>query len=1174
VTPQPTPTPAPAPQPVNKNTWAAKISATAAETAPVTPAAVEPAAKFPWANMTTADTTSTVSTVPTVSPLTTEEDKSANLSDQPNPSASKTDITETVTSEVRSEAKSQPTNENIPATETRKIDQETVEETEADVEPSVKLIDTVDKNVDKEESLEEDNDNKSNSTVITGPDSNGNFEADDNNFNNNSDTTCNHGLKEDKVDKPPLLNGDLETGEEVTSTGEVLPYKDDQWSPLNMEGKKQYDRDFLISLQANPLSLQKPETLPSNMDVILNSPNPDTMRNITSAPNLNNMFERQPFVRASHSHKGTPRNHSRRKESRQGAGMVITLPSQEVKLNEAENAWKPSKKDSTSVDDVESLTKKIRAILNKLCPQKFDTLVARFNDLVIDTEEKLVKAMELVFEKALDEPVFSVAYARMCQYLQNQKVQNQAGEYQDFRRLLLKRCQEEFQKDYMDDLDRKQYIENLDKAESEEDKKNVTMEFEAQEMKLRRRSLGNIRFIGELYKIKMLNGKIMHECILKLLCQTDEESLECLCRLVTTIGQLLEQETKTKQDQGNKTYNFEDYFNKMQGLVGEKKISARVRFLMQDVIDLRKANWIKRREDAGPKTIDQIHKEAQKEEMKQKLANMTEPPPSRKSEDRSSQRRSMIGRRENRQEDWNNIPTRAAKVSEKPDITKLNFSRVDPNAMSFGPGKSSWTRGSFSSSKKTSMQEPLLKVGNKFAGLLDDEGEAAMMPQVYHGRASEPAISKNRDRGYRGGGRSRDSSLRSRDGSYSGPNSREGSYSGRASREAGAGAHIETRDVIAEGSNNILRGDKFIDREKLEKKTKNLLDEYLNNLDLVEAFTCVTELFHVTTIHLLVEIVFNNVVERKEKDRVNAGRLFSHLLKNESLPRIEFLNGVEAVLEFAEDLLIDIPQFWEYFGVMIATILIENVLDIKFIQESSSILKSQNLDGAYNTAILHQMSRMNPKATAETLHKSGLKLSDLNINGSDDKLAFLAKPLENGVEEVVGDELDEAIAKKDVNSIFNFVDNKYPTLTKPIVRGLTQKVMMACIDGQEGCYVLNGERLRNFGVIVLKKYTDGVDERDRISKELDALFSFQSLVSKLEHPNKLLHNVFDVVYDCDLISEDAFLEWEENTDPEEQDGKGVALKSCTQFFQWLKTAEPEDDEEEKQKVTFQVGESS
>ena len=37
---------------------------------------------------------------------------------------------------------------------------------------------------------------------------------------------------------------------------------------------------------------------------------------------------------------------------------------------------------------------------------QFDILVAQFNELPIDTETKLTRAMELVFEKALDEPVF------------------------------------------------------------------------------------------------------------------------------------------------------------------------------------------------------------------------------------------------------------------------------------------------------------------------------------------------------------------------------------------------------------------------------------------------------------------------------------------------------------------------------------------------------------------------------------------------------------------------------------------------------------------------------------------------------------------------------------------------------------------------------------------------
>ena len=113
---------------------------------------------------------------------------------------------------------------------------------------------------------------------------------------------------------------------------------------------------------------------------------------------------------------------------------VIKLPNrEEVKLNEAKNAWKPSpekKSKEASMDDVELLCKRIRSILNKLCAQNFDTLVAQFNEFVTDTEEKQTKAMHMVFEKAIDEPGFSVAYARMCPHLSNPI---------NFRTLLLKR---------------------------------------------------------------------------------------------------------------------------------------------------------------------------------------------------------------------------------------------------------------------------------------------------------------------------------------------------------------------------------------------------------------------------------------------------------------------------------------------------------------------------------------------------------------------------------------------------------------------------------------------------------------------------------------------------------------------------------------------------------------
>ena len=41
--------------------------------------------------------------------------------------------------------------------------------------------------------------------------------------------------------------------------------------------------------------------------------------------------------------------------------------------------------------------------------------------------------------------------------------------------------------------------------------------------------------------------------------------------------------------------------------------------MLQDVQDLRKMNWVPRRQDNNPKTIDQIHKEAADEAKKTQL---------------------------------------------------------------------------------------------------------------------------------------------------------------------------------------------------------------------------------------------------------------------------------------------------------------------------------------------------------------------------------------------------------------------------------------------------------------------------------------------------------------------------------------------------------------------------
>ncbi len=64
------------------------------------------------------------------------------------------------------------------------------------------------------------------------------------------------------------------------------------------------------------------------------------------------------------------------------------------------------------------MVKKTRGILNKLTPENFEKLVQKFLQLNLeDNDDRIGAVINVVFEKAIDEPSFSTAYARMvCPY--------------------------------------------------------------------------------------------------------------------------------------------------------------------------------------------------------------------------------------------------------------------------------------------------------------------------------------------------------------------------------------------------------------------------------------------------------------------------------------------------------------------------------------------------------------------------------------------------------------------------------------------------------------------------------------------------------------------------------------------------------------------------------------
>lgn len=259
------------------------------------------------------------------------------------------------------------------------------------------------------------------------------------------------------------------------------------------------------------------------------------------------------------------------------------------------------KRDAHAHDEkTDSIFRRVRGILNKLSPEKFDKLSLELLNVGIDSQVILKGIILLIFDKALDEPRYSSMYAKLCHQLCREapNFEPESSNISTFRRLLLNKCQDEF--------------ENRSKTFDSFDTENGLSEEEMEQRHIaKHKMLGNIKFIGELGKLEMLHEGILHRCIKQLLdkkkniplCEMAED-LECLCQIMTTVGQRLDSpKAKAWMDK---------YFSRIKVFAGTDELPSRIRFMLQDVIDLRDNKWVSRREgwDLGPKTITQIRQEA------------------------------------------------------------------------------------------------------------------------------------------------------------------------------------------------------------------------------------------------------------------------------------------------------------------------------------------------------------------------------------------------------------------------------------------------------------------------------------------------------------------------------------------------------------------------------------
>jgi translation initiation factor 4G len=103
----------------------------------------------------------------------------------------------------------------------------------------------------------------------------------------------------------------------------------------------------------------------------------------------------------------------------------------------------------------------------------------------------------------------------------------------------------------------------------------------------------------------MLTERIMHECVKKLVDYTgipDEAEIESLTKLLKTIGQNLDSTEKGKP-------MMDVYFTRIQTMIDTPDLPSRLRFMLMDIVDLRKKRWASKEANKGPKTLEEVRAE-------------------------------------------------------------------------------------------------------------------------------------------------------------------------------------------------------------------------------------------------------------------------------------------------------------------------------------------------------------------------------------------------------------------------------------------------------------------------------------------------------------------------------------------------------------------------------------
>ena len=233
--------------------------------------------------------------------------------------------------------------------------------------------------------------------------------------------------------------------------------------------------------------------------------------------------------------------------------------------------WRSYKDNKPKRDEksIEVIRKKINMELNKISGDNFEKIKLIVFEILDGSKDLLDILVADLFEKAIKQQTFCEHYARLALDL------NSSDTFKDkLTPILINYCKDLYKKNeklfYDDEGDYDDFCEYLSR---------------------KKKFIGNFQFMGELYKLSLISVTIIENFFNLLLKDIKSDSemresySECMCKLLSVIGNKLEEQYSTKLVFYNK------YLKQIKEFSTNKEMfKPRIRFLFMDCLERKK--WL------------------------------------------------------------------------------------------------------------------------------------------------------------------------------------------------------------------------------------------------------------------------------------------------------------------------------------------------------------------------------------------------------------------------------------------------------------------------------------------------------------------------------------------------------------------------------------------------------